>query len=122
VFNQSERDAPCAAVALDGGCALVDPNDFSDVTPEALIGEARTLADASPVCDGSPAAPSTVPLATVRVTSLAAHDESLPIQSLQSTSHQFAKAGTLRAMTSSTGKRLALNPIAHDVSISGIAG
>lgn len=46
VLKQSERHAPCAAIAVDGGCALVDPNDFSDVPLEALVGEAHALADA----------------------------------------------------------------------------
>jgi len=31
---------------VNGGRALVDPNDFSDVPLEALVGEAHTLADA----------------------------------------------------------------------------
>ncbi|MGJ7546196.1 LysR substrate-binding domain-containing protein [Variovorax sp. LT1R16] len=46
MLKQSERHAPCAAVAVDGGRALVDPNDFSDVTLQALVGEAHALADA----------------------------------------------------------------------------
>jgi len=32
-------------MAVNRGCALVDPNDFSDVALEALVGEAHALAD-----------------------------------------------------------------------------
>ena len=46
MFKQSERHTPCAAIAVDGGGALVNSDDFSDVTLEALVGEAHTLADA----------------------------------------------------------------------------
>jgi hypothetical protein len=46
VLEQSEGDSPCAAVAVNRGCALVDPNDFSEVPLQALVGEAHTLADA----------------------------------------------------------------------------
>ena len=46
MLKQSEPHAPCATVAVNRGCALVDPNDFSDVALEALVGEAHALADA----------------------------------------------------------------------------
>ena len=45
-MKQGERHARCTALAVNGGGALVDPSDFSDVPLQALVAEAHTLADA----------------------------------------------------------------------------
>ena len=45
MLEQAEPYAPCSAIAVHGGRALVQAHDLSNVTLEALVREADALAD-----------------------------------------------------------------------------
>jgi hypothetical protein len=48
VLKQAEPHSPSPAVAVNGGGTLVQALNLSDLTFEALVDEADTLADAGP--------------------------------------------------------------------------